>query len=455
MVPDGSEDLSSGGDGRRRDSRSTRRRARWAVGIASVAACALGVGLVVVVTGAAPVRAHPRAVAPPTVTGSSGSGAAVPVARWSPPAPGAVGLPPGTVVTSVLRHRGELVAVGGISQPCTTTTPGACRTEHVNEPVVWTSPDGGTWQQAWDPGAVDEGQTAERLVTTPTGLLLFDGTTLWRSPDAVDWHTMTLPPTAPYYLRTLTWSNGTLLASFSAPSDGALQTSNPDLVYITRDEVHWQQVSLGPPAFVSAAAATSSGFVVAGQSGPSVAALHPAAWVSADGVRWQTVFLGGSPGSVSALAAEGTSVVARGIVNGEQWEWWSGDGGGTWSATPSAVPASTVPAVSVLDGGFLGSPNGFVELTNGPTLWWSPTGAAWQALANRDEPAPSQFPTSIEGLYTDGGGLGVLVSRATSGTLANGRAVPPGIQVWHVALVFPTATAPSRHDIRLRYTVSN
>jgi len=381
-------------------------------------------------------------------TGSSSPESATPsaplVAQWTSPNTSATGLPPGAVVTAMARFRGRLIAAGLFLPHCAsqfpqdTCSPGPT----AREPVVWTSPDGSAWSEAWDPGQVVLGtDTSQQLVAAPNRLLLLDEGTassaLWFSTDATSWERVTLPAAmGGFVFRDATWGHGRFVAVLSAKFPGGSTTTygSSDAVWTSSDGVDWHQAALGEAARLNAVTSTRNGFLVGGQSGRTRVTQHSTVWVSTDGMHWRSISLGDYPGSVISVAADATAMVAGGYERGDSHIWWSKDGS-TWlqgtGFNPSGPgPLHATPELFIGRGG------------SGLRLWSSPTGAAWTPVTNKGAPpadSPSVFPYLL-GLWPDLHGVEAVVSPP----VASLPGEPLSVQVWHVSFTSGPTRSSSR-----------
>jgi hypothetical protein len=205
--------------------------------------------------------------------------------------------------------------------------------------VVWTSLDGSTWNEALNPGGVVLGTgTGQQLVSTPSGLLLFDegtgGTALWRSTNLTSWERVTLPTTMTALpLAAVSWGHRMFVAVLSNRFAGGPVTAygESDSVWISSDGLSWRDVDLHfGPVHLSALTSTRIGFLLGGEFRHYN---RPAVLVSTDAEHWQWAFLGSGPGSVTAVASDSTTMVADGYEEGNVVTWWSKDGT-QWTTGP-------------------------------------------------------------------------------------------------------------------------
>jgi hypothetical protein len=360
------------------------------------------------------------------------------VAHWTPPYGSATGLPVGAVINTVTRFQDRVVAAGLFLPQCASEfpqrlcTPGAM----AREPVVWTSSNGNTWSEAWKSSGVVLGTgTSQQLVSSPSGLLLFDegtaGTALWRSTDPTSWERVTLPATMTALpLGAVIWGHGMFVAILSNRFTGGPVTAygDSDTVWISPDGVSWRQVDLHfGPTVLSALTSTRTGFLLGGAFRPYNRAT---VWVSTDGQHWQWTFLGRSPGSVTAVGSESTMMVADGYEDGNVVTWRSKDGT-QWTTGPAPeanyfAPPPLLATSPGLVGWGLGSHR----------FWWSPSGAAWLPVTNEGAPDPSAV--DVNGMFSTGDGGAFAVVSVRSPNQAQTRP-----QVWHVNFT-PPASSLSR-----------
>ena len=228
-------------------------------------------------------------------------------------------------------------------------------------PPLWESDDGTTWTQVESPTWDAASTWPTWLLSGPHGVVAVRG----GSKDAVVLHS----------LDGSTWTRATLPTTEHA---------------IARDAI-----------------AYSSGFVIVGRDGqpdslsevsdPSISPFgvgRPAAWISADGVRWSQATVDGNEVAGAGLGkvlAVRTGFVALGVNStadhdGTMTSWTSVDGR-TWSiAGDAALPfAGTSDPVYTADGDravVLGeAPEG-----SGPAAWTTSDGVAWARLALADSP---------------------------------------------------------------------
>ena len=403
-----------------------RRRRRWA---STLVVVAVVVGASVVFTrGGGPQKAPNPSHAPR---------AAPFLAHWTRPRSSATGLPPGTEITDVARIEGRLVAAGSFLPPNTgsrqsPSPPGA----KALSPVVWTSVDGSTWSEAWDPSGIVLGtDTFQELVATPTAILLFDPgddeTALWRSTNGTSFEPVSLPP-AMRALRVIsvTWGHGLVVAALSNKYVGGPDTpyGESDTVWISPDGLTWQQATLGGTAVLKSITTTATGFLVGGETGSTKL---PTLWTSSDGSHWNSTTLSEKPGSVTSVASAATTMIAAGAVGGANASWWSKNGS-KWA--PASLPGVALqpfpfqpfPTVIATTAGFVASGFG---AGGGMSLWASSSGAVWSAVTNESEPSSST--SSLDGVYPDqGGALAVVQARSSL-----------RVNVWKVSF---SKTSPTR-----------
>jgi hypothetical protein len=278
---------------------------------------------------------------------------------------------------------------------------------------------GASWNQAWNDGGVTLGTGAvQRLVATPTGVLLFDsgtaGTALWRSTNGVTFTRVDLPPGMDALsLTDATWGHGLTVAilfnKFAGGPDSYYGKS--DAVWTSPNGSTWKRAALGKAAVLRAVTTTSSGFLMGGQTKSTK---RPTVWVSTDGQHWTSTTLPGIPGnfsettSVASIGHDVTAVVGGGNFGAGTY-WWSTNGTNWIRTTLGDVPSGTsTNPVTTPTGLIAWDTEGAIGGEAGIKLWSSPNGARWDPVTLRD--APSTSVSILEGVYPDQGGALAVVS---------------------------------------------
>jgi predicted Ser/Thr protein kinase len=282
------------------------------------------------------------------------------------------GYPGLSALTSVTHGSAGWLAVGG---------PG---------PVVLTSADGTTWQQASGSIARDlAGASAVVTAANPSGYVVTgnlaasggSGTVeLWWSPNLTSWTRVT----------SMNDTNGA-----------------------------GQVLAIGADAHEFTAVGSDGG--------------HPAVWTTTDGKDWTTISLGLPPGASSAVlqqvAINGDHVVALGQATkaGQSVPFaeLSANGGASWQETSfgSAGPGTAVTALTASSGGFTAASQSGGPGQQQAQIWTSATGSAWT-------------PAQVSGL--SGGGAHEIAALVSSGSAVTGiglTATPRSQQPVVVSLV--------------------
>jgi hypothetical protein len=190
--------------------------------------------------------------------------------------------------------------------------------------AMWWSADLRNWIRG-DNGGLDgrlEPSVAHAVTAVATGYVAVgahgNAYTIWTSADGRDWKAYDgpMPVGATGASLRLVAANGThvVAAGYAVTKAGKV----PIVVVSTDSGQHWHQIVLSAPdglGSVTALTAAGTGFIAAGQVGPS-SAQHPVTWNSPDGTSWSAATpTGGGIGQVTALAASGgtvTGVAAHG-----------------------------------------------------------------------------------------------------------------------------------------------
>jgi len=211
-------------------------------------------------------------------------------------------------------------------------------------PVVLTSADGTTWQQAAGSIAQDlagasaimtaANQSGYVIVGNPAGSAGAAGPYLWWSSNLTSW------------------------------------TRGSDMNYTSGSSQ------------ISAVAADEHDFMAVGSHNG-----HPAVWTTTDGQTWTTIQLGLPPGASSAVlrqvAISGEHVVALGqetkAGGAVPFAELSADGGASWQEAPfgSAGPGTVVTALTAGSGGFTAASHSGPPGQQDAQIWTSATGSAW------------------------------------------------------------------------------
>jgi hypothetical protein len=279
-------------------------------------------------------------------------------AKWSTvssPALTPAGL---SALTGVAYGHQGWVAVGGTTTPSLT-------------PLVITSNDGTTWQSATTQSAFAGPRiTAYQVAAGPAGYVIAGKqdvpASTTKTTTGKGKHKKTVKHTVPAHTVAATWWSADL-TSWTRGTDagtGDLDGSG------TRQ--------------MAAVTAGGPGFVAAGGVGSS-----PAIWTSTDGQHWKATGLPLPVGAASALlqdvAAQGSKIVATGLevsgIGSAPFAEYSANGGATWQVvqlnahgSATGITALTASAKGFTAVGTVGSPS-----AQRVVVWWSRTGATWQA----------------------------------------------------------------------------
>jgi hypothetical protein len=222
---------------------------------------------------------------------------------------------PGMYAYGAAAGRIDYVVVGGQATGNTVTA------------ATWWSAGLGTWNQGSIAGLDSSAKPSEMFAVTvgPRRFIAVGAygsqPAVWTSPNGHQWTATDLPLRAGAthaVLRQVVSSGQQVVAI------GDAETSSGTVAFAAvsaDDGTTWREVPLPAPgaqAAVSALAASSSGFIAAGQSGQS-GALSAVVWTSADGMNWAPARAVPSPSGgkvqlISALASTGRKVTGIGVA---------------------------------------------------------------------------------------------------------------------------------------------
>ena len=345
--------------------------------------------------------------------------------NWRRLAPG----DPLNLVTSVLRWRRGLVAVGWVAG--TPSTP------------VWTSMDGSHWEPLPFNSATTfwPGLAVLRLADLPTGLVALTESlpycggacsldyvlpvVSWTSADGRRW--------TPHLLLPVAWlanPRGVAPLFADGPAGLVVATSGPSAHLVSStDGSHWQSLptSTLPARFwLNDLRGTTTGYVAVGRWTATANRPQAASLWSADGRHWSRVptlmptlsAKGSELGSVVAalvIGRHGMIAVGRRVTSpGAALWWWSTDGR-RWQPLPTFVPLGPTTCTGegcgrLPNGALVGDGNRMLAVRGGPDAhaWTSTDGRIWRPLRLTGD-IPSERATQATLLPG-----GVLISDGTA-----------------------------------------
>ena len=382
--------------------RGVRRRAAFALALVllSSAACDSSTS-----PSSAPVAVSERPATPaatpasiPPAPRASTVPPAVPYTDWTElafpePTPHVYG---GSSVEAAIAFEGGYLAVGQVNGGCcdasfSTDTHG----------VIWRSSDGRAWSieprsKVFDLAHLSDIATDGRTIVI-SGTRMLDSTyypgevdpkgAVWTSDDGRTWTRFTGMPR----FTAVVYGAGTFL--------GVTDEALPDLVWSSVDGRRWSPVSAGKalrPGAINDLVVTPLGISAVGSTDAIGGGAAGVSWRSLDGRTWirssdQPSLVGGT---MTRVAAAGTSLVASGSGPDAAVVWWSTDGL-IWAKVDGSVFGSA-PILSV--DGLTAGPRGLLAAgtisAESPSfgLWASQDGRAWAKLETPfQDGGPSQL----------------------------------------------------------------
>jgi hypothetical protein len=414
-VPDGPEVLIE-------EARRRQRRRRLAT--SSVVAL---VGIAALVFGLTAGDGPPVKPRPTTDGGAPGSAKA---ASWRELSAAGAYLPPGAIVTSVVRWHGQLLTAGDLASPSRAVRPGC---DGGCNPVVWAA-HGRHWRVVFATRATAS-DVQDELVAVNGELLMFASaqtTQLWRSSNGRSWRKVQLPKTMMAMGMTAAVSNGhrvvvALENKFAGGRESNYGESDP--VWTSTDGIHWKRGAAPNTPSFSSLTATPGGFLA---SGTSRTTGNGYVWRSTDGLTWSSVPVDTPRNDDNQVTAGRDGAVLESVpfvaTPGARVEIRTSTGERRWSLASVRDRVSTEFRLFGLIPALLSTPDGFLAVgeTNA-RIERSTNGRDWQRLVAKGTPPANLQP---EGYAVDGTTL-LVIEDATKA----GHGIPAGATtVWQLNL---------------------
>ncbi|MDA8069976.1 MAG: hypothetical protein M0T77_15430 [Actinomycetota bacterium] len=372
---------------------------------------------------------------------AAGSGSP-PAATWQElSAPGGY-IPPGAIVTDVVRWRGALYASSQGSGSVRVPASSGCVPGN-DCAVVWRSADGRRWHAVYAAPSLGSGQ-GEWLEPMRSALLLVDAdefSGLWRTANGRTWRALKLPSglagggvsgtAADAGRRVVLVGNG-----ISLPPQGR----HASLVWTANSGLRLRPAELPPGYTVFYLERVRRGFLAVAarnQSGTPSVLLR-----SATGLRWHIAGAIRLPhtwadAQQSLVIAGETMVLALSpppIGPSARAQLWYSANGRTWrrASVQGRLPLAgglryapgSFPEVLAVDGGLL------LYDSSNTAFWWSADGRAWRRLHVRGAPPANLAPQGLQGLDVVGNAL-IAIEQATRA----GHGLPAGAMTfWRLDL---------------------
>lgn len=293
-------------------------------------------------------------------------------------------LPATATVTSLVSYQGRLYAAGdnfGGTTPCGQGI--GCN------PEVWSSTAGASWKPVLEVSPSTDAP-GEQLLASPKRLMLFQsamGTRLWVTNAGNKWVRVDLPSELSALTVTYAvFAHGRYVVLLSNRFSGTVNDAygQSDQVWTSEDGMTWTRSGVGGPASrFTSVVATSSGFVMGGNSRSNG---RSEIWASTSGRMWRSTAAPSGTGSVVLAATDGNVVAVQ--LKPQTSAPGGGIGQVSWRVAGSHWHKATgIGSSALIDettgDGLVALANGFVLTANASgSLYFSSTGEAWSLVSN-------------------------------------------------------------------------